>query len=176
MTTIPVPAFVGLDHDEALRRATDEMARLEALVESAADDAQLLARLAGLPGGPLGALALIVYGIPSAFRPEEAGAETGLVEFRIDVAGVEHGLRLSFGDGSCAVLAEAGPGRPDAVIMISVATFLRIAFKYLDGNDAYLRGETDLDGDVFLATSLDQWFAVPSVVDGEWPVADGARS
>jgi hypothetical protein len=161
----------GLDQADAARFASGHLALLEELIEtSGADDAALERGLAELAGGAEGAVELVAYGMTAAFRPQEADGESGRVQLLLGPDGTPDEARefevcLEIAAGSCRVVE--CDDAADSVIRISTPTFLRIAFKFLDGNDAYLAGLTDLTGDVFLATNLDQWFDVPSLVDYE---------
>lgn len=176
--TIPRPDFSGMSDDEALACATDFLARLEDVVGRTPDDAEMLDGIRRLPEGTAGALGLILYGVPAIFRPDQAEGETGTVVFALDDGERTVRFCMEFLPGECRV-AEP-PADPDAVIRLSFAVFLRIAFKFMDGNDAYLAGLTDVTGDVFLATHLDQWFGVPgdALTDEATAarLASGARS
>jgi hypothetical protein len=141
----------GLDQADAARFASGHLALLEELIEtSGADDAALERGLAELAGGAEGESGRVQLLLGPDGTPDEAR------EFEVC---------LEIAAGSCRVVE--CDDAADSVIRISTPTFLRIAFKFLDGNDAYLAGLTDLTGDVFLATNLDQWFDVPSLVDYE---------
>jgi len=159
--TLPLPAFAVMeDVDVAIREATDYLGLLEEIVGRSADEVEMLERIRELPDGALGALGLIAFGIPATFRPDQAAGETGSVVFVLNFEGQEIQLCIEILPGECRVVETVEDAA--AVIRISLPVFLRIAFKFIDGNDAYLGGLTDVTGDVFLATNLDQWFELPS--------------
>ncbi|MYS21706.1 hypothetical protein GA0115240_13476 [Streptomyces sp. DvalAA-14] len=146
--------------DETLQYLAAYLALLDEIVGDSADNEEMLARLRATPEGVAGALELVTTGIPAAFRPEKAEGETGRVLFVIDTDTEQIRLCFEFLPDRC----EAVPITDEfaTTVRIGVADFLKIAFKYLDGNDAYLNGLTEVTGDVFIATNLDQWFDRPS--------------
>jgi hypothetical protein len=158
--TVPLPTFVGLDMAAAARHANDQLALLDDIAGAAVPDDAMAARLRDFPGGPYGALGLVLLGVPPSFLPGEADGETGTAQFDLDMLdGTRYRMSLEFRLDECRV---GGPvDDPSVTVVLSLAVFLRIAFKYLDGNDAYLDGLTEVAGDVFLATRLDQWFDAP---------------
>lgn len=159
--TQPVPPAAEAEDAEIMRHAAEYLTLLDEIVGESADDAQMLTRLRGTAGGVSAALDLVAMGIPAAFRPEKAEGETGAVLFVIDADGEENRLCFEFLPDRCE------PADPSVdcgtVITIRLTDFLRIAFKYIDGNDAYLDGLTEVTGDVYIGTNLDQWFDRPSV-------------
>lgn len=145
------------DEDELLAYAEN----LRAAVDSAADDAELLAQVQNFGGGREGLLRFLADGMALAFNPELAAGEVGLVQFVIeDESGtVDLWLRIDL-DGCQRV--DEGPD-PDAVIEIPLAVFLQIAFKRTSGADAYIDGLVSASGDIVLATALSDWFDPPDL-------------
>jgi len=170
--TLATPIPGELDDAEAARYVGRYLADLEKVV-GGADDAAIVRGLRALPGGAEGALGLVAAGIPEAFRPQYAGGETGRVLFFLETDGVDIPLCLEILPDGCRLIEP--DEQAEAEIRVSLPTFLKIAFKFMDGNDAYVSGLTELKGDVFLATNLDRWFDVPTAVRGPEP-ADRAES
>jgi hypothetical protein len=50
------------------------------------------------------------------------------------------------------------PPLPTSIVRMPAVTFLKIAFKVIDGTDAYMDGLIVADGDIVLAASFGEWF------------------
>ena len=159
------------EEDDPAAFAARQLTRIEEIVATAPDDEAMFARLREMPGGVRGALALLTFGTPAAFRADLAGAETGSVVLVVDADGEEINTCIEIDDGACRIVAPVAD--PTTTIVLGAATFLRIAYKFMDGNDAHLNGLTEVTGDVFLATNLYEWFDTPLVAMGLHP---GART
>ncbi len=135
--------------------------RLQAAVDESLGDEALLDRVTSFAGGVDGLLRFLADGMARAFDPGRACGETGLVQFAIDVGERTIELWLRIDADGCRSIED---GRdPDAIIAISLAVFLRIAFKRISGADAYVDGLVRASGDVVLATTLDDWFNPPDL-------------
>lgn len=130
----------------------------EVLLGSPAD-ADVLARVHELPGGIEGAVTLIGIGLPAAFRPDLAAGEVGTVAFVLDADGEKLELYVELAPDECRVVAPTD--QPTTIIQMPAATFLKVAFKQEDGNDAYLDGRVEVAGDILLAASFGEWFDRP---------------
>lgn len=158
----PRPGTAGSQAD-ASAAGRDDAAYLEALreaVELSADDAELAARVARLPGGDESVLAFLADGMARSFQPDRAIGAYGTVRFAVETAVGELDLWFAFDEAGCH--PEPAAAQPDATIEIPLAVLVRIAFKELTGSEAYVGGLVKASGDVILATSIDGWFDVPT--------------
>ena len=146
---------------DALAAAARLLRRIEDIVAATPGDEALLGQLRELPGGVRGALTLLTFGTPAAFRADLAGDETGTVVLIVDADGEEVRFCLRIEDGECRIVEPVAD--PTTTIALSAPTFLRVAYKFMDGNDAHLNGLTEVTGDVFTATNLYEWFDTPLV-------------
>lgn len=147
------------DAETAIRLVQQYLREMDEALLGSPGDAELLARVRRLPGGLDGAIALIGIGLPAAFRPDLAAGEVGTVAFLLDTEGARVELYVELAPGECRVVPP--PDQPTTVIAMPAATFLRVAFKQQDSNDAYLDGLVEVDGDIVLAASFGEWFDRP---------------
>lgn len=135
--------------------------QLQAAVDDAAHDDDLVARVRGFEGGSGHLLRFLAEGMALAFDPERAAGETGLVQFAIADDACPIDLWLQIDADACRSVEQAG--EPDTVIGLPLPVFLRIAFKQISGADAYMDGLVHASGDVVLAATLDDWFDPPNL-------------
>lgn len=156
--------MTGRDREAADGRDVDMLAyalALQAAVDDAAHDEDLVARVHGFAGGSGHLLRFLADGMALAFNPERAAGETGLVQFAIADDASPMDLWLQIDVDACRSVEQGG--EPDTVIGLPLAVFLRIAFKQISGADAYMDGLVHASGDVVLATTLDDWFDPPNL-------------
>lgn len=154
--TNPAVARFDQDPDVLLAYARE----VKGIVESS-DDQELVRRIDELRGSIAGLLTFLADGVALAFVPERAQGEVGLVQMVVDTPDGEREVWMRISPDRCQ--AEAAGGEPDTVLRMSLATFVRIAFKDLTGADAYLEGLIEASGDVVLATTMDDWFDSPDL-------------
>jgi SCP-2 sterol transfer family len=139
-------------------------------------DARMYARLDGLPGGVHGAVDIIATGLPAAFHPELSGGEAGAVLFVLEAERETIMLCVELRPDDCIIAAV--PENPRTVITCSLAVFLKLVFKRLDGYSAYLDKQLKVTGDIVLAIGIGEWYDKPasSLADriGVRPWADGS--
>jgi hypothetical protein len=132
------------------------LSAVDEILQGSPSDDELLSRVRGLPGGLLGAVTLIGFGLPAAFLPELAAGETGTVAFILDTDGEPMELCVEVRPDRCRVIP--APPLPTSIVRMPAVTFLKIAFKVIDGTDAYMDGLIVADGDIVLAASFGEWF------------------
>jgi len=124
-------------------------------------EAEIYSRLAEFPGGVHQAVDLIATGLPAAFIPERSGGETGAVLFTLDSDAETILLCVELRPDECVI--SNVPEKPRTVIRCSLAMFLKLAFKRLDGYEAYLDKKLNISGDIILAIGFDEWFDKPGI-------------
>jgi hypothetical protein len=133
----------------------------ELMVVAEADDDALAENVASGAGGARQLVYFLADGMALAFAPDRANGESALIEFVVTAPDEQIPFWLSMLPDAC--LREIDGSDPDTVLRMSLATFLRIAFKRLTGVDAYLDGKIEASGDVVLATTMDEWFDLPDL-------------
>lgn len=141
------------------RPVYEYLRQLEATLLGSPEQEEILSRIRLLPGGIRGAISFIGVGLPAAFNPELAAGETGIVTFLLTADGEQIELHVEIAPDHCQVLPSCP--RPTTIIEMPAAIFLQVAFKERDGNDAYVEGLVNADGDIVLATSFGEWFDRP---------------
>ena len=136
-------------------------AQAQGIIESSAGDEELTAALDAVPGGVVGLIRFLAQGMALAFSPDRAQGETGVVQIVVGTQGGPVEVWMEVTEQDCRSV-ETGSD-PDTVLRMSSAVFLRIAFKFLTGVDAYLGGLIEASGDVVLATTMDEWFDSPDL-------------
>jgi SCP-2 sterol transfer family len=147
------------DTGTSVRLVREYLREMDEALLGSPDEAEVLARVRGLPGGIEGAITMIGIGLPAAFRPDLAAGEVGTVAFILDADGKRLELHVELAPDRCRVVAPAG--QPTTIIQMPAGTFLKVAFKQADGNDAYLDGLVEVEGDIVLAASFGEWFERP---------------
>jgi hypothetical protein len=147
------------DTAETVRLAKEYLRAMDATLAGSPTDEEVLDRVRRLPGGIRDAIKLIGVGLPAAFRPDLAAGEVGTVAFLLDAEGEQLELHVELTPGRCRLVPPAA--QPATIIQMPAATFLKVAFQQLDGNDAYMDGLVVVDGDIVLATGFGQWFDGP---------------
>jgi SCP-2 sterol transfer family len=154
-----VPHTMRDSEDTTVERVRAYLQGIEDILQLPLDDTDLLARVGALPGGISGAVEVIGIGLPAAFRADLAAGEIGTVAFVLDAEGEEIELHVELSPDRCRAVERSA--QPTTVIKMPAATFLRVAFKQLDGNDAYMDGLVEVAGDIVLATGFGEWFDRP---------------
>ncbi|MER3472877.1 MAG: hypothetical protein C4335_02330 [Armatimonadota bacterium] len=96
--------------------------------------------------------------LPSRFRPERAqGAK---VLYRINISGEGGGIwEIEISNGKCAIRRGATGVQADVTINTNAETFLAIVEGRMAPDQAYMSGQLLIDGDLFLAQRIAEFFA-----------------
>ncbi|MCS6949766.1 MAG: neutral/alkaline non-lysosomal ceramidase N-terminal domain-containing protein [bacterium] len=95
--------------------------------------------------------------LPSRFRAERAAGVKVL--YRISLSGEGGGVwEVEVANGKCAIRQGASGARADVTITTNVETFLAVVQGRMGPEQAYMSGQLIVDGDLFLAQRLSDFF------------------
>ncbi len=96
--------------------------------------------------------------LPSRFRPERAqGAK---VTYRFNITGEGGGVwEIVIADGKCTIRKGASGAQADVTVNTNAQTFLAIVEGRMAADQAYMSGQVLVDGDLFLAQRIADFFA-----------------
>lgn len=107
---------------------------------------------------PRSPVAAFFENLPARFRPERA---TGVkVLYRFNLSGEGGGVwEIEVAEGKCAIRQGASGARADVIITTNVETFLAVVQGRMGPEQAYMSGQLIVDGDLFLAQRLGDFFS-----------------
>lgn len=141
-----------------MSRSLIDPSRYAALVREAADEDLA----AGMRANRQLILGEIFRAMPASFRPDAAGEERLVVEWRIGGRsdGGEDRWQVIICPERCRVTRD-GQERPQTTLRIGPVDFVKLVTGAADGPELFMKGRLQVEGDLLLAAKLANLFAIP---------------
>lgn len=141
---------------------TDVDTRFDQLVDTIGeqDEAAIAAAAEQRLGSTEKVLDVVFAKFLTLFDPERAGDVTGIFQYAVTTRdGVRH-RAVHVGQGR-AWLEGGQVAEPTVTLGLSLTDLLLMATGRLSGQDAFMTGKLEVDGDMFFSMNWAQWFPAP---------------